>query len=190
MPRCSKCKQEKEQMRSPKTCEGCATTALNYYYANKEKQAKNNKLWRTKESSKEKQRTANKKWRENNRDKWLESARSYSVRNNTKPSYRLNKAKRDAKSRNLAFSITLEEYINLIDQPCHYCNDAFGHVTKGTGLDRINSSEGYLATNVVSCCTACNRIKSDLFTVEETKIAVRAILNYRFQISSGGPTQS
>ena len=29
------------------------------------------------------------------------------------------------------------------------------------GIDRVDSSKGYLPNNVVACCTTCNRMKLD-----------------------------
>jgi hypothetical protein len=179
MPHCSKCKKEKETMHTARTCEECAEIGKKYYHSHKNQRAVTNEIWRKTPNGKAKQKAACKRWRDNNRERYRELAKSYTKKNSTKPSYRMNKAKQDAKSRNLEFTLTLEEYTNLISHPCYYCNGVFGHVTKGTGLDRINSNLGYVATNVVSCCTTCNRIKSDIFTVEETFVAVKAILQYR-----------
>jgi hypothetical protein len=73
----------------------------------------------------------------------------------------------------------VEEYAALISLPCHYCGGIFGTVQVGIGLDRKDSSKGYSNDNVLSCCGTCNMIKGDTFTVEETLVAVKAILNYR-----------
>jgi hypothetical protein len=58
MPHCSKCKKEKEKMRTAKTCEECAEVGKKYYHLNKEKQAKTNKIWRNTQNGKSKQRAA------------------------------------------------------------------------------------------------------------------------------------
>jgi|SRR6185436_8075058 len=62
-------------------------------------------------------------------------------------------------------SITYEEYLVLVAQPCRYCGDdlsPFGH-----GLDRVDSSAGYHPNNVVPCCGICNRVKGEVFTYTE-----------------------
>lgn len=128
---------------------------------------------------KERRRQSCLKWRANNPNIIKLLSKTYHRDNCTKPRFRYNKFKQDAKSRDLEFSISLEQYSKLIKPPCFYCRGAFGQVTKGTGLDRIDSNIGYVIWNVVSCCTTCNRIKNDTFTVEETLVAVKAILNYR-----------
>jgi hypothetical protein len=84
-----------------------------------------------------------------------------------------------AKNRKIDFSLTFEEYIESISQPCFYCSDYFGKVEAGIGLDRVDSSEGYLKQNVVSCCKTCNIIKHDSLSVEETIAAVQAIIKIR-----------
>lgn len=179
MPYCSKCKREKENMHSPKTCEECSQSSADYYACHKEQQAKTNKLWRATKNGQEKQQAASNKWRKNNPERYKELVKSYTKKNSTKPSYRLNKAKQKAKSRGIEFNLTLEEYSIAIDKPCYYCAGAFGKVTKGSGLDRIDCSKGYIVSNIVSCCNACNRIKSDIFSTEETKVAAEAIIAYR-----------
>lgn len=53
----------------------------------------------------------------------------------------------------------------LISRPCFYCNGPLNPT--GSGLDRRDSSIGYVLDNVVPRCRACNVIKSDLITSEE-----------------------
>ena len=82
------------------------------------------------------------------------------------------KCKRDAIKRNLEFMLTLEEYTTLISGACTYCE----HYTENEaiGVDRVNSSFGYVSTNVVPCCSICNIMKSnlplDVFKEHITKI--------------------
>lgn len=59
-----------------------------------------------------------------------------------------------AKQKNREFSITEEQYIEIVSQPCFYCKRDMP-----TGMDRIDSSLGYVLENVVSCCVDCNRMK-------------------------------
>jgi len=76
-----------------------------------------------------------------------------------------------AKSRNLEFSLTDEEFYNLTQQNCFYCNSEPNQISKNpnnngdfiyNGLDRVDSSKGYSKENVVPCCIQCNRAKTDL----------------------------
>lgn len=86
-----------------------------------------------------------------------------------------NKAKRDATlHRGLAFTLTLEHFNTLTSSDCHYCGAApkqrpspltggrRGIVYIANGIDRVNSSKGYNADNVVPCCGSCNTAKNAL----------------------------
>lgn len=83
------------------------------------------------------------------------------------PAYRFTTSKRNARNRNIEWSLTLEQYTALISKRCHYCNDtAIPQVS--CGLDRMDSSKGYQIDNVCSCCHDCNIAKGDdRFTYKE-----------------------
>lgn len=79
--------------------------------------------------------------------------------------------KRHARERNLAWELEYEQVEKLISSPCFYCGaEKSNHkVTKNckegfdhNGIDRIDSSKGYLEDNVVACCKVCNRAKLDM----------------------------
>lgn len=60
-----------------------------------------------------------------------------------------------------------DEYVyQLSQQPCVYCGEPPANTWKGfidikySGLDRVDSSKGYTADNVVPSCFVCNRAKS------------------------------
>lgn len=66
--------------------------------------------------------------------------------------------------------ITKEEFVELSSKDCHYCGGkptpSKGHREWATyvltnGLDRVDSSMGYLRNNVVPCCRRCNVAKLD-----------------------------
>ena len=80
--------------------------------------------------------------------------------------------KNNAKTRDLVFNITFEEFMSFWQQPCSYCGDEI----KTIGVDRINSSTGYDLDNLVPCCSRCNWMKSDLSTdafIEHCKKIIR-----------------
>jgi hypothetical protein len=89
---------------------------------------------------------------------------------------------RGAKRRALDWDITLHEYLYIISKPCYYCGGALP--LTGSGLDRMDNTQGYVPNNVVSCCTVCNRIKGPNFSVEETKVMVEALLLYKRNLIS------
>lgn len=79
------------------------------------------------------------------------------------------------RARELGFDITLEQFIEISSRTCYYCG-APPTPSKGSrewaayvysnGLDRVDSSKGYLLNNVVPACKRCNMAKSDM-TQEE-----------------------
>ena len=72
-----------------------------------------------------------------------------------------------SKRREMTFDLTLKEFGDLIEQPCHYCGGKSG------GLDRCDSTLGYTKFNTVPCCFVCNRAKSDLTELEFVQMCVR-----------------
>ncbi len=82
-----------------------------------------------------------------------------------------------AKKRKKDFNISRSEYEVLLSQPCHYCNGPLNET--GSGLDRVDNSQGYVTGNVVPCCRFCNCLKSDSLSYVETKIVLSALLEYR-----------
>lgn len=77
---------------------------------------------------------------------------------------RYNRLKTRSKERGLLVEISLEEYIDLVSSSCYYCDGKIPEV--GYGLDRVDSSKGYLKDNCVACCTRCNRAKGDTTPTE------------------------
>lgn len=89
---------------------------------------------------------------------------------------------RGAKIRGLVCELNYETFERLvINAACHYCEGILPEA--GYGLDRMDSSQGYVSGNVVPCCTLCNCFKREMFTYEEMKIfigpAVREIMKMR-----------
>jgi len=74
--------------------------------------------------------------------------------------------------RGLEYSLTKEQYEELIYKPCYLCG--FKN-TVGNGLDRQDNSIGYIYENVLTCCSTCNMMKSfynkDDFIGQMRKIA-------------------
>lgn len=64
-----------------------------------------------------------------------------------------------ALKRGLPVSITFEEFANIVHKPCVYCG--YYDEESIVGIDRIDSSRGYVLENCVACCGVCNIMKSD-----------------------------
>lgn len=98
---------------------------------------------------------ADNKLQDSRRDK---QHRNETVRNNIKPQYTA--YLKGARERNLEFNILFEQYELLVKNPCYYC----GIIQERgfNGIDRKDSSIGYLFENCVSCCQMCNYMKGSL----------------------------
>jgi hypothetical protein len=83
-----------------------------------------------------------------------------------------------AQERGIDFELTEEDVLALVVQPCVYCNvetsrligSRSEHTPEASfacnGIDRIDSSKGYSAGNVVPCCSDCNHGKQKLSVSE------------------------
>lgn len=78
-----------------------------------------------------------------------------------------------AARRYMRHTLTLEEYTALVTQPCHYCGDPPRYeirfkdvVHQYQGIDRVDSTWGYIAGNVVPCCWGCN-LRKGVKSVEQ-----------------------
>ena len=85
--------------------------------------------------------------------------------------YLYNSLKSSCKRIKRDFELSYEEACTLYKGNCAYCGkppsntvkvnvEKFG--VKYNGIDRIDSSKGYVENNVAPCCYTCNRFKSDL----------------------------
>lgn len=66
--------------------------------------------------------------------------------------------KRNAKKRNLEFSLSKEIYTNLCKGTCYLC----GVNNMILGIDRKDPTKGYTIENSFSCCATCNMMKHSL----------------------------
>ena len=98
--------------------------------------------------------------------------------------------KRDAKKRGYIFGLTKEYVRELNKQPCYYCgvleSNTCSHPRKNgvyryNGIDRVDSSIGYINGNVVSCCQVCNNAKGVMNTDDFLKWVNRVVIYQDFQ---------
>jgi hypothetical protein len=92
----------------------------------------------------------------------------------------------NARNRGLDWLLSKEHVRDLILSPCHYCKvsssntfntrNSSGEVESlsHNGIDRVDSSKGYVDGNVVPCCKICNTAKLNL-TVDEFYDWVRRV---------------
>lgn len=71
--------------------------------------------------------------------------------------------KQGAKQRNIKFELSLTEFDKITKQPCLYCGSFNGEIdgVPYSGIDRIDSSNGYTDMNCIPCCEMCNKMKLD-----------------------------
>jgi hypothetical protein len=84
--------------------------------------------------------------------------------------------KRGAKERNLKFEYNDDEFIELMNKPCHYCNIESTN-EQLNGVDRFDNSKGYIENNCVPCCEICNYLKNTK-TIAEFIGMVKHILSH------------
>ena len=82
---------------------------------------------------------------------------------------------------NKTSEISESMYNFIITQPCNYCKNAFisANIIGARGIDRIDSSIGYIIGNIVPACKTCNFMKNVL-SVSDFFKHLTIIYNYRF----------
>ena len=77
-------------------------------------------------------------------------------------SYIVNWIKSTALKRKLEWKLDQITVFKMIQQPCFYCGATVEFPKTRNGLDRIDSSKGYILENVVPCCYPCNIAKHEM----------------------------
>lgn len=84
-----------------------------------------------------------------------------------------------ARSRNLPFTLTYEDFRTFVGLPCHYCGGSVPVI----GVDRLDNDDGYTPENTVPACPACNTWKSIMslgeFAVHIERLYRRFVLGKR-----------
>lgn len=83
--------------------------------------------------------------------------------------------KRSAKVNNRDFNLSSEEFKKLTSDNCFYCGEKPSKIKDGyknikyknsvyiwNGIDRVDSTKGYIKSNCVTCCSKCNVAKKDM----------------------------
>lgn len=80
-----------------------------------------------------------------------------------------------ARKRNLEFTLSKEEFVEICESNCFYCNsvpskqvglDSYNGKFLCNGVDRMDNTKGYTSDNSVPCCSTCNYAKHKLGTME------------------------
>lgn len=77
--------------------------------------------------------------------------------------------KKNAKKRNLSFSLSIERFRELTKLPCLICGEKpkakyvhdkrYAHPYVYNGVDRLDNRKGYSEENCAPCCRSCNYAK-------------------------------
>lgn len=97
-----------------------------------------------------------KKWRDSN----IEKVENNKLNNKKSLTIQYSTYKSSALAKNLVFEITQEQYNEIVKPKCYYCDCI--HERGFNGIDRIDSTKGYVLDNCVSCCKMCNYMKKSL----------------------------
>lgn len=87
-------------------------------------------------------------------------------------SCRYSEYKSSAKIRGFTFDLTKKEFLKAIKQKCYYCG------LSGFGIDRVDSSMGYIKSNIVSSCSMCNYMKRSYSKEEFIKRCLLIAINF------------
>ncbi len=85
-----------------------------------------------------------------------------------------NNMRSGAKTRGIPWDLTTEDLERLCAQNCHYCGQEPSNQGQQrlrgayvfNGIDRQDNANGYILSNVVSCCRDCNLAKNQKSVVE------------------------
>lgn len=92
---------------------------------------------------------------------------------NTAKENRYNIYKKNAKKRGLEFQLSKDEFYLMTSQPCYYCGD----IKNYSGIDRVDSSKGYVLNNCVPCCEICNKMKLN-YTVDSWILHMKKVIEH------------
>lgn len=81
------------------------------------------------------------------------------------PTARFAAYKYSAKYRGYLWKLTFKQFMKFWKLSCVWCGDSIETI----GLDRIDPEKPYELHNVEPCCKHCNRMKSDLSSIEFLK---------------------
>ncbi len=96
----------------------------------------------------------------------------------------------------ISFEINFEDFMSMCGQNCTYCTAEPSNVIKNSkdksdvfvynGIDRIDSSKGYVSGNMVPCCEICNKAKRDLTTDDFFKWIENVSKNLKTMLTKPG----
>lgn len=120
-----------------------------------------------------------KEWR--NQPEIREKLRKKAAGWNKTPQGKFTSYKYNAKRHGTDFGLTYDEFVSdFWNATCHYCGDEIS----GVGIDRKDSSIGYIKGNMVPCCCQCNRAKMDHSIIDYVTHCAKVVQNFKMHTRS------
>lgn len=162
------CYKQRNKMSGEERRAARLATLRKYDTSDHGKAAKN--AYQKSDIGKESHTLANKKYLKTEQGKLIR--KQIMIKYEATPKGKYKSVKSSAKQRNLSLEFNLEEYTEFFyHKTCYICG------TDSTGVDRVDSSLGYVLSNCQPCCWPCNEMKNDS-TVEAFKIHLVKVYNH------------
>lgn len=152
--KCSGCKKLHAEL--TKKCSNCKECDRRYHEAHKEEKKVYHATYYEAKKTTILARSA--EYRKENKEEIR--ARDNAYRNTRKGKMR--HIMSDAKKMNRVITMTDDEIMDMTDMPCEYCGVETEDKVNRNGIDRLDSSKGYILDNCVSCCGVCNMMKGQI----------------------------
>ena len=111
-------------------------------------------------------------------ERYRDRVSAYQKQHAKDPKCKYGKLVQKCKTEKRKLDLSFNDCVILWNLGCIYCGNSVEKET-GANLDRLDNGGGYTKNNVVPCCGNCNKIRNNILTHEEMKIAMTAVLNYR-----------
>lgn len=92
--------------------------------------------------------------------------------------HKRNALKKSAKDRNIVFDLSTKDINRLFNSQTHCFYFGTLLYKETTTVDRIDSSKGYIVSNIVLCHKKANDLKNQLFENEKTKVSKEELKNF------------
>jgi hypothetical protein len=96
-----------------------------------------------------------------------------------------------AKKKNIGFNLTLDDFKTLVNQNCYLCGHKpepkslcrakyYNNEILFNGIDRLDSTKGYILDNCKPCCSICNKLKNNL-TINVFMEQIEKIFKFKYR---------